>query len=289
MRLHVTASCALAWTWILAGGVASGADPTTADCLAASEASFKAGNQHKLRAERSQLLVCAATSCPADIRKECISRVDEVNAQIPTIIFAAKDVSGADLGAVKVSMDGEVLAERLEGIALSVDPGEHTFAFETAGQPPLSKKLVVLETQKDRRELVTFGAPAVAPLAPVGSPRSTGAPTSHGLGGQRAWAIVSGGLGIASLGVGTAFGVIALSKRSTAEGICPGACGTQTGVNEWSNATMLGNVSTVGFVVGGVALVTGAVLWFTAKPRTDPTPSAQVAVGPGSVGLAGAW
>jgi hypothetical protein len=289
MRRHFIASCAIAWASILIGRTAHAADPTTADCLAASEASFKAANQHKLRAERSQLLVCAAASCPADIRKECVSRVDEVNTQIPTLIFAAKDASGADVSAVKVSMDGEVLAERLEGIALSVDPGEHTFTFETAGQSPLSKKLVVLETQKDRREFVMFGAPAVAPLAPVGSARATEAPTSHGLGGQKAWAIVSGGLGIAGLGLGTALGVIALSKKSQAESNCPNLCGTQMGVNEWSSATTFGNVSTIGFVVGGVAIVTGVVLWFTAKPRADHGPSARVGMGPGSFRLEGAW
>ena len=93
------------------------ADPTTADCLAATESSVKLGDAHKLRAERSQLLMCAAASCPRDIRKDCAGRVEEVNGQIPTIIFAAKDPSGADLNAVKVTMDSEVLTERLEGTA----------------------------------------------------------------------------------------------------------------------------------------------------------------------------
>jgi hypothetical protein len=283
----LTSALALA----LVDRAAHAADPTTADCLAASEASFKAGNQHKLRAERSQLLVCAATSCPADIRKECVSRVDEVNAQIPTIIFAAKDASGADLSAVKVSMDGEVLAERLEGIALSVDPGEHTFTYETTGQPPLTKKLVVQEAQKDRRESVMFGRPTILPGSAAGTTQTTEArtPTGHGLGAQKILALVTGGIGIAGLGVGAAFGVVALSKKSNAESLCPNACVTEDGVNEWSSATLLGNVSTIGLVVGGAALVSGTVLWFTAKPKASTAASAQIGVGPGSVQLTGAW
>jgi hypothetical protein len=283
----LTSALALA----LVDRAAHAADPTTADCLAASEASFKAGNQHKLRAERSQLLVCAATSCPADIRKECVSRVDEVNAQIPTIIFAAKDASGADLSAVKVSMDGEVLAERLEGIALSVDPGEHTFTYETAGQPPLTKKLVVQEAQKDRRESVMFGRPTILPGSAAGTTQTTEArtPTGHGLCAQKILALVTGGIGIAGLGVGAAFGVVALSKKSNAESLCPNACVTEDGVNEWSSATLLGNVSTIGLVVGGAALVSGTVLWFTAKPKASTAASAQIGVGPGSVQLTGAW
>ena len=155
-RLSVLAPALFAGGLLLSAS-ARAADPTTADCLAASEASFKSGNDHKLRAERAQLLICASPNCPADIRKECARRVDEVNAAIPTIIFEAKGASGADLSAVKVTMDGEVLAERLEGSALSIDPGEHTFVFETAGQPSLTKQFVIGEAQKERREAISFG------------------------------------------------------------------------------------------------------------------------------------
>jgi hypothetical protein len=80
--------------------------------MTASNASLKLGEEHKLRAERSQLLVCAHAACPSEIRKECLARVDEVNAQIPTIVLSAKDRKGTDISAVKVTMDGEVLAER---------------------------------------------------------------------------------------------------------------------------------------------------------------------------------
>src|SRR5580700_4041082 len=88
---------------MLGEAAAQAADPTTADCLAASDASLKFGNDHKLRAERSQLLVCASSTCPTDIKKECLTRVDEVNVQIPTIVFSVNDAKGADLSAVKVT------------------------------------------------------------------------------------------------------------------------------------------------------------------------------------------
>jgi hypothetical protein len=82
-------------------------DPATADCLAASDASLKSGNEHRLRAERAQLLVCSSGTCPADIRNECIRRETAVNAAIPTIVFEVKDSAGNDLSAVRVTMDGE--------------------------------------------------------------------------------------------------------------------------------------------------------------------------------------
>jgi hypothetical protein len=268
---------------LLADGVARAADPTTADCLAASDASLQAGNQHKLRAERAQLLVCAAPSCPADIRKDCLSRVDEVNAQIPTTIFGAKDPSGGDLSAVKVTMDGEVLAERLEGTALSIDPGEHTFTFETAGQLPLTRKLLIQQAQKDRREVIQFGTPAATTSMPPSPPATE---EIRGLGTQRILAIVSGGIGVAAVGLGTAFGVLAASQKSEAQSVCPSnPCATQDGANKWSTAGATGNISTIGFIVGGLGMAGAAVLWFTA-PRSSST---LVGFGPGILQMKGTW
>ncbi len=284
-------------------GVAKAADPTTADCLAASDASLKRGNEHKLRSERAQLLVCAAASCPADIRKECVSRVDELNAQIPTIIFAAKDASGSDLSAVKVTMDGEVLAERVEGTALSIDPGEHMFLFETAGESAVTKTLVIRQGEKDRREAVAFGTmtttPSITPLAtqPNAPPAPTSAASSpelpatasgHGLGTQKILALVAGGLGIVGLGVGSAFGVMAVSQKSDAQNACPGTqCPTQDGVNKWSNAGTTGDISTIGLILGGVAIAGAAVLWFTSPSSSGAT--TQVGFGPGTLQVKGTW
>jgi hypothetical protein len=281
-------------------GPARAADPTTADCLAASDASLKSGNEHKLRLERSQLLVCAAPSCPADIRKECIRRVDEINSAIPTIIFEAKYGSGKDLSAVKVTMDGEVLAERLQGTALSIDPGEHTFTFETAGQPPLQRQFVIREAEKDRRESVTWIADC-----PPGEEHSAGDPTGcfavnrgqltqgtvkAGLGTQKILAIVAGGVGVVGVGLGSGFGIVAMSKKSDAQSACPNQCATADGVSKWSDAKSAGTVSTVAFIVGGVALAGGAALWFTAKPESGGAyTGAAIGVGPGSLQLKATW
>jgi hypothetical protein len=182
MTLRFVGSCA-ALLAASVGGVTStahAADPTTSDCLAASEAALKLGNDHKLRGERSQLLVCAAASCPADIRKECLRRVDEVNAQIPTIVFQAKDGASKDISAVKITMDGEVIAQRLEGTSLSVDPGNHTFVFETSGEPAVQEQLFITEGEKDRRERILFGA-AGALASTSGAPAAASAPVPGSL------------------------------------------------------------------------------------------------------------
>jgi hypothetical protein len=276
-----------------AGGEALAADPTTADCLSAYDKSVALRTDHKLRAARAQLLVCAAANCPVDVRKECVRRVDELNEAMPTIVFEAKDAAGNDLGAVKVTMDGEAIAERSEGTAISLDPGAHSFTFETAGQAPVTKQWVIRQGEKDRREIVQFGsasAPAspaqgTAPEAPL-PPASTPPPdqASHGVGAQRTVAIVAAGVGVVGVAVGTLFGLQSMSKHRDAENACPVVCADQNGVNLWNDARKAGTVSTVGFIVGGVGLAGGAVLWFTAKPA-----SAQVGLGPASLQIRGVW
>jgi hypothetical protein len=289
---------ALAAALLLRSVPALAADPTTADCIGASDASIKANNEHKLRAARSQLLVCAAASCPVDIRKECVGRVDALNAAIPTIIFQAKDGAGMDIIAVKVTMDAEVIADRLEGTALSIDPGRHSFAFETTGQPPVHEQLVIQQGEKDRRERIVFG-PTAAPVVSLGptpfptpgslpsTPDLGASSSSSGLGTQKILAIVAGGVGVVGLGIGTVVGAIALSKKSDAQSACPGSqCTTQDGVSKWSDAASTGNVSTIGFIIGGVGVAGAAVLWFTAPSGGSST---QVGFGPGVLQVKGTW
>jgi hypothetical protein len=281
---------------LLLGGSAQGADDTVAECLAASDASLKSGTEHRLRDERAHLLVCAAAGCPAEIREECIRRVDEVNAAIPTVIFEVKDAAGNDLSAVRVTMDGEMLVERLEGVALSIDPGAHTFAFEAPGRPRVLKHFVIRESQKDRREPITLDARASPstglPLAATQStlpPQPAQGEGTSGLGMRRIVTVVAGIVGVGGVGIGTAFGLTAWSKRDSARNACPSLCSTQEGVDMWNDAKTWGNASTVAFVVGAVGVGTAAVLWFTDKGEVGREPRAQVGLGFGTVAVSGRW
>jgi hypothetical protein len=172
-RFHASIAPGLAFaSAILTASNARASDPTTADCLSANEQSIQLRADHKLRDARAQLLICAAASCPSDVRNACTRRVVDVNLAIPTIVFEAKDSAGNDLTAVKVSMDGHPLLQKLEGIAISLDPGEHRFTFETAGQPPVEKTFVLQEAEKGRHVTVTFGAQP----SPTPPPEATAAP-----------------------------------------------------------------------------------------------------------------
>jgi len=277
---------------LLAEPRAYAAEPTVGECLAANESSISLRKAHQLKEARTQALVCAATSCPGDIQKECIRRVDQINGEMPTIVFEAKDSAGVDLSAVRVTMDGTLLLDNLAGIAVPIDPGEHSFHFESGKYPAVDKQLVIREAEHDRRESVTFIAPGervepAGPAATVAPPAVR--PTHHGLGTQRIVALVVGGVGVVGLGVGTVFGLASISKHNSADSACPSDCQDQHGVDLWNESRSAGNIATAGFIVAGVGLAGAAALWFSAKSNDEPGPSAALGVGPGSLMLRGAW
>ena len=287
MRPTFLVSCLLALASALLCLPARAAEPGVSECLAASEASLKAGNEHQLRAERRSLLICAAPSCPNAVRKECMLRVEQVTVAIPSLVFEAKDENGKDLSEVKVTMDSEVLANRLDGSAIAIDPGSHTFVFETEGQKPVTKDLVVREAVKERHEEVQFGVLRTALQgATSGKNSDSGAQGTGGFGTQKVIAVVAAGIGAAGLITGGVFGVLALDKKKEGERICPAKCSTQDGVDAWSAAKLDGNVATIAFAVGGVALAGGAILWFTAGSPNAPT---EVGIGPGTLRVRGTW
>jgi hypothetical protein len=225
--------------------------------------------------------------------------VSETDASIPTVVFEAKDASGAQLVEVKVKMDGDLLAEQLSGAALSVDPGQHTFTFETVGRPTVVKKLLILEGEKLRRERVEFeliaaptpvSAPPVAvsksePLIPSQQPPVTKPPLSR----ARTLALVLGGVGVAATGVGVAYGLIAKSRKDDANQLCPmPQCPNQKGVDRWNDAGTAASIATGAFVIGAAGIASGVFIWLRDKPA-DSASGPQISLGPRGLQLQGSW
>jgi hypothetical protein len=116
---------------------------------------------------------------------------------------------------------------------------------------------------------------------------------SHGSGWKTvAW--VSGGLGVASLGVGFAFMGLSISDKNKADSnhcfnkVCDAA--GQSIINEaWTYA----DVSTILVVAGGVALALSVTSFIVAATKSSSSPSkgaeARVFIGPGSIGMGGTF
>jgi hypothetical protein len=302
--LHTPASLLFASALAMTALPSLAADPTIAECLGASERALSLRSSHKLRDARAQFVICAAATCPADVRSECQRRVTEVNAAIPTVVFEAKDADGNDLTAVKVSMDGQPLADKLEGLAISIDPGAHQFLFEAEGRTPIQKTIVINESEVGRHEQITFGKPpepppaAPAPVTPTPAPtaavppppapppetaiRSSPPPAPQTpqaseapsyWTGQRTLGAILTGVGLVGVGVSGVLGLMAKSQFTTAEG----ETGSQR-YNDSGSAVGTGNVATAIVVTGSVLTAAGLIVWLTG-------PSAKAAVGVNGTGL----
>jgi hypothetical protein len=291
-RLIITSTIA-ACGCVLLPALAWAADAATAECLTASENAYKSAQEHKFLEQRAQLLNCAAEQCPADVRTDCVQRMDDVNRAIPSIVFEVKDSAGNDLSDVKVTMDGTPVAERLDGTAITLDPGKHRFTFEIAGHAPIEKEYVILVSQKERRESITVdSAPAKAetvPLATTFEPQPTILERRSGLGKQQITALIAGGVGVVGVGVGSVFGLISKSKHDDAAQRCNSSiCRDQQGIDFKTSAIHAGNVSTVAFIVGAAGLAGGAALWLTA-PQDREKSAAAIGLVPGGMLLKGTW
>jgi hypothetical protein len=251
------------------------------------------------------------------VRRDCLERRNDLDRAQPTIAFDVKDASGGDVSAVRVSVDGHPLADSLDGRGLRVDPGEHTFTFTASGAPPVVRKLVIKEGEKDRIERIDLPpvAPAAkttttttdtgprsteSPPAPDTGPRDTESPpapdTGDGMSLGRKLGLVAGGLGIAGIAVGSIFGVMTFSAVKDQNNQCSGPPCTGDSFNratsDHQDATTDGLVSTVGFIVGGALLAAGVTLFFVSPATTGgsaPTSTGLMilpSAGPGGAGAA---
>ena len=283
---HVVAGLAVA---VCLAAAPARADVTKDQCIDSNGRAQHLRTDGKLLEAKDQLRTCSNPACPAIVRSDCIKRLDDLENAQPTIAFIAKDGSGADLVAVKVTVDGKLLTEKLDGTPLEVDPGQHEFTFETAGQPPVTRTLVLTEGVKGRRERVVLGPEA--PPAPVPPPAAPGLPVTEpavtggggGMGTQKILGLAAGGLGVAGLAVGGIFGAMTLSEKSQQQNACGSPCSPANhaqAVNDHSSGMTDGTISTVGFIAGGALLVGGAVLFFTAHPSSQQPSSTGLLVAP---------
>jgi hypothetical protein len=296
-RARTTACAALALSVV---ATAAHADPPTKEqCVDANTQAQKLRRESKLTAARQALVSCSDPACPAMVRSDCTTRLDEATKAQPTLVIDVKNRAGDDLVDVKVTLDGQPFPVRLDGTAVAMDPGPHTMTFEAPGFDPVTKSLVLKETEKDRRERVVLRKASVATSEPAPSGSSSSLPdepppldeTSRGFGTQRWLALAVGGVGLAGVAVGSVFGLKASSEWSAQQSACGSASSCPdhaSAVTHHANLTTDGAISTWSFIGGGVLLASGGLLFLTA-PRAYKPPSTGLVVvpaaGPGTVAV----
>jgi hypothetical protein len=195
-----------------------------------------------------------------------------------------------------VKLDGNALDPAVLGTLLPIDPGKHTVEAAAKGKKPFHTTIDVSERVKSPAiEIPALEdepqqkAETPPPPSPPSKPPKETVEDDKGNGRmptQKILGLVSAGVGVVGLGVGSFFGLRTSSLWNDALAHCnQNAECDREGVQLAADAKSAGNISTIAFIAGGAFLVGGAVLFFTA-----PTGERRgVGIGPGSVYVGGTF
>lgn len=251
-------------------------DSKKAECASAYEKSQEFRTQNKLQKARELLVVCAEPSCPTFVQTDCAQWLAEVDKDMPSIVIVAKDKDGEAVTAVKVSIDGELVASELDGKAITVNPGKHKLHFEMEGVSPVDQPLIARQGEKDREIKVSFrpGAEDKADSSPYagGAADAGDQPPAEdekkGPGPLRLPAYIAGGVGAAGLISFAVFGIMASGAQSDLEGSgCKPNC-SPSEVDSIKTKYLIANIS---LGVGIVGIGTGVTLFFLSQPKSKPS------------------
>jgi hypothetical protein len=254
---------------ILAAAVARAAPISEAECVGAHRQAQIDRKARALMSAVENLRRCADAACPKLIESDCAEWLVETERALPSIVVVATG-PGGDVQDVRVSIDGNLLVARITGGAIDVDPGEHRFRFELAGEAPIERTLVVREGEQRRRIEVAFGAAATrTPDAREERAVTASAVPDQERAGAGPWPYALGAVGIVGVGGFAFFGYRGLRIKSELDDQnCKPAC-SQARVDEGNRQFLIADIS---LGVGVAALGAATYLWLSSR---EPEPSAM--------------
>ncbi len=261
-------------------------DPAAGTLLNLALCHEKEGKIASAWGEYRQALVEARRANRKEREDVCTERVAALQPLVPMLRI---DVSEeARRPGLVVYRNGVALNDAAWGTPLPTDPGPVELTARAPGFKPWTTKF---EIKVHASEQVAVGplekedVPVVARAGGAGA-ASPGWPAAKTIG------LAAGITGVVVAGVGLVLGQLAIDKRKDSDSACPvrddeRRC-TADGVDKMSQANTLAWGSNIAIAVGGIALVGGGILFFTA-PRTDakasPGASASLVPGVGSAHL----
>ena len=252
--------------------VVSAAAADKATCVNAYDEGQKQRAAGSLKASLELFRVCAEPDCPAATKKDCTTWFGEVEASLPTVVVRAVDAAGHDLTDVTVLVDGQPFLDRLDGKAVTVDPGKHVFGFERPGAKRIERDIVIAQGEKNRRIEIRW-AESPDPDEPKRDVDRNDPPfVSPGT-----W--VLGGIGLAGVTVFAVVGGLALAEKSDAAETCAPSCSDS--VVDGIRAKLI--VADVSLAVGVASLGAAVVLGILSY---DPGPEPRTKKAAWSMGAA---
>ena len=230
--------------------------------------------------EASEMKVGPAERQGQQTAAKFLAEVEERTPKIEVKVFSP------EASKVRVSIDGEDYVAG-EG-AVHFNPGAHEVVAESPGYERWTRSVTLTEQKHEVIE-ITMQRPAAATsdAAPEGEESKKG-------GISPIPAFVAWGVGAVGIGLGIGFGVAAinatndvLDKYDCEDNQCPSSAEDDLNV-----AKLNGNISTAGFVIGGVGLAASIVLFLfsdmgPAGSGEEEGETVEALVGPGYLGVAG--
>jgi hypothetical protein len=244
-----------------AAAPAQAEDPREA-CVRAHEAAQVARLEGRFTDARAELRECSRDLCPAVLQRDCVGWADELQRETPTVVVQVLTDAG-DTTAGRLFSGDVLLAERLDGRPVALDPGPRALRVELADGQTRTVSVVLRQGEKNRLVRVDFRAPepaAPGPAAPVAEP----APRLVRPVRPLTWVLV--GTAAVATGLGVGFGADALAKQSAAEEECAPLCPSER-VDGIEAAAIASDVS---WAVAGAAAV-GAVVSYVLRPTVEAT------------------
>jgi hypothetical protein len=209
--------------------------------------------------------------------------------RVPTIKIVVPDAALAD-PSFELKLDGQTLEHWYYATGVLAAPaGPHVLEAHAPGQKWVGVATADLANPGVARIVLEkescAGTPAVAPSSSASAPVARTEDVEQKGAARRAVGLSLAGLGVGGIATGVVFGVLTLQKKNDIQKACGGSvndCNAPIGSVDVDrqDAKTMGDISTVSFIVGGAALVSGAALYFTApsavttgKVRVAPTVS----------------
>jgi hypothetical protein len=223
--------------------------------------------------------------------KTALEQRDLLKPEVPLLTVRLEAGAPAD---TRVMRNDTLLNGPSLGVALPVDPGEHTVSAQTPNGPRTTQTLTI---QKGERKEISLEV-EVTTVTTMSTTSKTGGsaapkakpPTGSRGDTQRIVALALGGVGVAGLLTGAIAGGVTLARKSSVEQSCDldaKKCSTSQGLDELSSARTSGVVSTVGFAAGGALLATGLIVFLTAPSERTAETSKDTALPELRVGFDG--
>jgi len=269
-------------------------DPAVGTLLYLGECYEKMGRTASAWATFREAASAAQAQGETERTRVAASRADRLQPSLSKLTLKVVPET-AQLPTLRVTRDNVSVAKTLFGVAIPVDPGRYRIVASADGYQSHEVEIEVLANGDSKSleipalavsttpPVAAAGAASAAANAPGSAPTQKPEPAEPaGANGLRTASYVTGALGVISLGVGTYFGVKAISKNNDAQDLCPdaNACHDPAGESLTKDAQSAATVSNITIGVGAALAVAGVVLYVISAPKGKAESAARLELHP---------